>query len=310
MRLHRKSSIRLSNAPRQRQPSAEQPKAPAFAYWARRTDAELNTGRLTRRAALQAAPGRLRRLLLRRFGLIILLVALVVSLLNVLTLTNDVRIMPLTNGETTFLQDKQVYQQAAREILSNSIWNHNKITVNTDHVNRQLLKRFPELSSANMTLPLLSQRPVVYVQAAEPALLLTTRAGGFVIDNRGKALLSAEALPDDLRQSLPTITDRSGLRVRLKQQALSGDAVNFILVITKQLAAKQFTVSNMVLPSASSELDVSLEGQPYIIKFNLENGNARRQAGTFLATQVRLQSQHTVPSQYIDVRVPGRAYYK
>lgn len=309
MRLHRRSPS-FPNTPRQRRSSVEQSKAPAFAYRARRSDEDLNIGRQTRRAALQAAPGHLRRLLLRRFGLVILLVAVISSLFNILTLSNDVKVMPLTNGKTTFLQEKTVYQQAASDLLSDSLWNHNKITVNTTHINKQLLERFPELATANITLPLLSKRPTVYVQAAEPALLLTTREGGFVVDSRGKALLSADKLSSKARQQLPTVTDHSGLHVKLNSQALSSKDVDFIRTLTAQLAARNFTIATMVLPTASSELDVTLAGQPYTIKFNLENGNARRQAGTFLATQARLQAQNITPAKYIDVRVPGRAYYQ
>jgi hypothetical protein len=66
----------------------------------------------------------------------------------------------------------------------------------------------------------------------------------------------------------------------------------------------------MTLPPATSELDVRVAGQPYFIKFNLQSGDARQQAGTFLATQSHLQSQNIVPSTYIDVRVDGRSYYK
>ena len=66
----------------------------------------------------------------------------------------------------------------------------------------------------------------------------------------------------------------------------------------------------MVLPVGTSELDVKLTNQPYTVKFNLESGTARQQAGTFLATQAKLQSQNVTPGQYVDVRVGGRAYYK
>ncbi len=66
----------------------------------------------------------------------------------------------------------------------------------------------------------------------------------------------------------------------------------------------------MTLPVGTSELDVRLAGQPYSVKFNLESGTARQQAGTFLATESKLKSQNVTPAEYIDVRVDGRAYYK
>ena len=65
----------------------------------------------------------------------------------------------------------------------------------------------------------------------------------------------------------------------------------------------------MTLPPAASELDVKIAGKPYFVKFNLQADDARRQAGTFLATQAQLQRKGITPAQYIDVRVEGRAYY-
>ena len=77
-----------------------------------------------------------------------------------------------------------------------------------------------------------------------------------------------------------------------------------------QLTAKQYTISALTLPAGTSELDASLSGLPYIVKFNLQATNARQQVGTFLATAGRLSSQHITPAKYVDVRVDGRAYYQ
>lgn len=307
----RRSQAQVSNAPRQRQMPADEAKPTTYAYRARRSDEGLNTGRLTQRAAaLQAAPGRLRRLLLKRFGLVCLLAAMLFSCITLLSLSSEPRILPLSNSQSAFLQDKSTYQQVAQDLLTNSPWDHNKLTVNTERLNQRLLDRFPELYSANTTVPLFSKRPIIYLQAAEPVLILTTRDGSYVVDNRGKALLSADKLSDTVRGRLPIVTDRSGLRVALHAQALSGNDTRFIQILLAQLAAKKLTIASMILPQASSELDVTLVGQSYSVKFNLQNGDARRQAGTFLATQAHLQTQHITPTSYIDVRVPGRAYYR
>jgi hypothetical protein len=299
-KLRRKSSS--SNLRRQRSIPDPQPAAPMFAYRAKRAEPQdANSGR----------QGSLGRFLLQRFGLIILLLALVVSLVNVLSLSPEVRVMPLTAGSNAVLLHSQaVYQSAASQLLGSSIWNRNKITVNTARVDQQLLKQFPELSSASLTLPLFSKRPILYLQTLQPALILNAQDGSFVIDSAGKALLPAANLSTTIRLNLPLVTDQSGLNVMLDHQALTAADVSFIQTVVGQLAARQFTVSSMVLPAAASELDVRLNGQPYLVKFNLQSGDARQQAGTFLATQSQLQSQKVTPGQYIDVRVDGRAYYQ
>jgi cell division septal protein FtsQ len=248
---------------------------------------------------------------LQRFGLVILLVAVVVSLANVLSLSVDAEILPLTSGaSSSLLGDQAAYQAAADRLLGSSIWNRNKITIDTAKISRQMLAQFPELASASVTLPLLAHRPLIYVQTAEPALVLMASNGSFVLDDNGKALLPAGQLPSLGSLNLPQVTDQSGLHVELNHQVLTTSDVSFVQTVVAQLAAKHFTVSAMTLPAGASELDVHLSGQPYFIKFNLENDDPRQQAGTFLATQAQLQRQNVTPGQYIDVRLDGRAYYQ
>lgn len=291
-------------------------KAPAaFSYRTNRSDqGRAGTKRQTQSAG-QQAPARSIKAgstwWLRRLGLIVLLIAVTASAVNILSLSASPKVVPLNNGSgSSFLRPTSVYQEAASQQLKRSVWNRNKVTVNTSQLNRQLLKRFPELNSVSVTVPLLAHRPLVYVQSAQPAVILVARNGAFVVDTNGKALVKA-ADPAALNQpKLPVLNDQSGLNIQLNRQALSANNVRFIQTVNAQLVAKQFQVSGMTLPAAASQLDVRLIGQPYFLKFNLQHNTPREQAGTFLATISRLRSQNITPGQYVDVRVEGRAYYK
>jgi hypothetical protein len=86
----------------------------------------------------------------------------------------------------------------------------------------------------------------------------------------------------------------------------------FIVSVVQQVKAHNIDISSLTLPSGTSELDMRLNNQPYFVKFNMHAGlaSARQQAGTFIAVKNRLESQGIAPSQYIDVRVDGRAYYQ
>jgi len=81
----------------------------------------------------------------------------------------------------------------------------------------------------------------------------------------------------------------------------------------RQLRAQNVSIKAMTLPAASSELDVYIGGTSYFVKFNLQDINdsaANIQSGTFLALKKHLAEQNKTPSQYIDVRLEGRAYYR
>ena len=285
-----------------------------FAYRARRSEAERNTGRQAQGESSAPKPPRrpgFKHFWLQRTGLIILVLAALASAVNVLSLSTDAKVIPLTTSSSqTLLRPASVYEAAASRQLSHSVWNYNKITINASGLSRQLLSQFPELSSVSVTIPLLAHRPLVYVEAAQPALILISSNGSYIVDTSGKALISA-ATPVGLnRPQLAQLTDQSGLRIQTGKQALPASDISFIQDVIAQLAAKQYTVSGMALPAAASELDVKLKGQPYFVKFNLDSNNPRGEAGTFLATIAQLKRQNITPAQYVDVRVDGRAYYK
>jgi hypothetical protein len=285
-----------------------------FSYGANassRLETDINTGRQTDRPRPSAKLNTraVRHFWMQRFGLIVLCTAVLISVISVLSLSTHAELMPLQSSDRgSFLRSQADYQAAADKLLGGSLWNRNKITIDTGKFSQQMMRQFPELSSVSVTLPLLAHRPVVYLQPAQPALVLATDGGSFVIDERGKALLPADGSSGEAK--LPQVVDQSGLRVQLNHQALSADDISFVQTIIAQLAAKHVAVSSMVLPAGSSELDAHIAGQPYFVKFNLQDPDARQQAGTFLATITSLQGQHITPAHYVDVRVDGRAYYQ
>jgi cell division septal protein FtsQ len=309
LKLFRKPA---SQTPRRRvQKEAEQSPPRTFSYRARRSDEETNTGRQLGRKFLKPAGNRLGNYWLQRFGLAILLVATAVALVNALTLSSQAKVMTLaTSSSRPFLRPAADYQAAADQLLHSSVWDHNKITFDAAKFERQMLKQFPELASASVTVPLLAHRPVVYVQPAQPALVLNASNGSFVIDASGKAVVSANSSTARNLPTLPPLNDQSGLSAKLHEQALPKADVSFIQTVLAELAAKQFSVSDMALPASSSELDVHIKGQPYLVKFNLQSRDPRGQAGTFLAAIASLHRQNVTPAKYVDVRVPGRAYYQ
>lgn len=246
----------------------------------------------------------------RRVGVLALGLAIIISVINVLSVSPHAKIEPLTSSTagSPLLRSQTEYQAAADKLLASSIWNRNKITIDTAGISRQMTAQFPELASASVTLPLAAHRPTVYVQPAQASLVVAADNGAFVIDQNGRALMPSANLPT--AHNLPQIVDQSGLHIQSGHQVLTTDNVSFIQIVLAELTAKHVGVSSMVLPAASRELDVYIAGQPYFVKFNLANNDARQQAGTYLATAAELGRQHVTPAHYVDVRVDGRAYYQ
>jgi hypothetical protein len=238
-------------------------------------------------------------------------VAGIILLGVVLNLSGDPKVVPVTKGGNSyFLQDMQVYQQTAAKRLGSSLLNKNKLTVNATGLEQELDRQYPEISKATVSIPLIGSRPTVYIEPNRPSFILTTSdSGAYLMDDAGRALVSISQISDPGELSVPTIEDRSGVRVTLGSQALPSTTVAFAETFVRYLKAAGVEFGNLTLPAASSELDIAIKGKPYLVKTNLM-GDARLEAGTFLAAKGRLEKDKTTPVKYIDVRVPERAYYQ
>jgi hypothetical protein len=242
---------------------------------------------------------------------VVLVVGLVLAVSNLLV-GRDPQIVALAdNGQAqALLRSEETYRQAAHVILGSSFANTNKLTLDTARVAATMQKQFPELDEVSVTLPLIGHRPAIYIQPARPALLVKTPDGElFVVDTAGRALIGASQVRKIDKLGLDVVDDQSGLKVVLGRTLLPSGNVEFITEVLGQLKAKHVRITALILPQATNELDVKIEGQPYIVKFNIR-GDAREEAGAFLAVKQYLEHQGKQPTSYIDVRVDNKTYYR
>jgi len=284
----------------------------AFSYYANRNEQDYNLGRNQPREQDTRKRERIMRQLSQRFGLLLVLLVLLVCVIDVLHVSSQPKIVPLTASSTNyFLQPTNTYQQAAAKLFADSVFNGNKITINTSAIQQSLKQQFPELSDVSITLPLVGHRPIVYVASTTPSLILRTKHGDFVLDNTGKALIAANQVADLSKLNLPTVVDQSGLELQSGHSALPSASVSFIASVLAELRAKSIPFDSLTLPPAAYEFDVKPSGVGYFVKFNMHDSTAAlQQVGTYLAVRQRLLQQSITPAAYIDVRLAGRAYYK
>lgn len=297
---------------RRRPIRTEQGQGRVFSYYANRSTNETNLGR----GNLEEVPKRHSSKYIRfmnglpKLGIIILVFVVVVSQL-VLTTHPKLVILSSTGNSDLFLQSMSVYQNAADKLFSQSLGNQNKLTVDAGGISDKLKAMFPELSDVSVALPVVGNQPTVYLQPAEPTFILTANNNSYVIDNTGRALAYAQNMPAQNRASLPQVVDQSGLQAQVGSQVLPSTSITFIQTVLAQLKAQHISVSKIVLPSGSFEVDMYIAGKPYFVKFNMhDTGGALQQAGSYIAVAQNLAGKNITPSQYIDVRIDGRVYYK
>jgi hypothetical protein len=307
--LFRKKSSQLQPMSRRRPTfSDDSRQAPsAFSYRARRSEQQVYTARrepLGEDTAVERAPQRRRPSnAALAIGVLLLLV-----LVWELALTGPPKVaLSSSAAASDYPYNLQDYSAAAANAFSTSPFNHFKPAVNVQRVKNELQKRYPELASVSVSVPLVGNRLLVTVDPGTPALRETTAQGQTVVlDSRGMVMNGSPA--PAMLAKLPAVTDQSGLPVTPGHVALPSSTVSFIQTVIAQLKSQHLSITGMSLPARASELDVQLAGAPYQARFNLQ-ADAREQAGALAATKLNLESQHITPTKYIDVRVPGRAYY-
>ncbi len=281
-----------------------------FFYHSQRSYNPVPSKRQTLRNPLRPQTvSRIAKLSIQRFGLIIVIIVSIISLINVLAISSPT-IKLLDRGQIGYLHTQEQYQQATQRLFSSSFVNSNKITIDTVEISDKLMQQFPELADVNIKIPFIGRNPIVYFSPNNVLVSLSTQNGkSYAIDSNGQVvgnIVSTSFVP----LHLIDIQDLSSAPIHIGQPILSSDTVAYIQTILFQVEQHQLAISKLVLPAGVSELDMYIAGQSYFVKFNLNDTMPLQEVGTFLAVQHYLQGKSITPSLYIDVRVDGRAYYK
>jgi len=288
------------NKPQGRQPmnQAGKPRA-AFSYYA--GDAPRKQDNVKARARVEKKADFFKRL--RLLPTLIALGAIVLSIVYSTTLSTTAGIKYA--GEQSLYHGTAYYKKNIETILSSSIWNRSKLTINTGRTETALLKAFPEFDVATVTLPVVGRRPTVTIHVRQPIMILASGGKGYVLDRTGSIVALAEDLLSSTREKLPVLQDQSALTAAPGQRAMTSDSVAFILNALAQFKDKQLAVTSITLPVVPNEIDFRLKDTNYYIKTDA-TGDARIQIGAYLAARDNGLSA----SEYVDVRVEEKVFYK
>lgn len=241
-----------------------------------------------------------------RLPLWLLMLVVIVCAVKLLVLGTDPKVIILgkTPIATTYVRPGSTYEAAAQKLLSSSITNRTKLTANLDGTASSLQAQFPELQTVSLTVPLAGNRPIVYVEVAQPSVILRSNSGNYALNASGLVLAKVTTIPS----GIPVAVDQSNGMPHPGKRYLPGSTIGFIRTVAYQFSAAHVQIATFVLPAnAPYELDVRLEGKPYVVRFSLVS-DALTQSGAAIGTIGQLGA--ATPANYVDVRVPGRVYYK
>lgn len=131
------------------------------------------------------------------------------------------------------------------------------------------------------------------------------------VDSSG-VLFSRNLDPSVQVSKLTPIEDQSGVALDAGTSVLSTQLVQFVGQLHTQLPSVYgdgATVSRVIIPRSTREVQVQLSSQPYLIKLN-STRSLSDQVGELRLLLTYLKNKNSVPTAYIDLRTPHKAFYK
>jgi hypothetical protein len=233
---------------------------------------------------------------------VFLIFVILISLIYSLLLKSD----PQIKTDSTSYHSVVDYQSKIA-LLFKGFKNGNKLTFDEASVTKAIQQKFPEVRSARIELPFFSEKPVVWLNISSPAFKLINNQNSYLIDDQGVAVARSNDFPRIKNQI--TVQDQTSFKVSIGQQILSSDGVSLINTVIAQAKQAKVPIASLSLPPQAQELDLRTSDQSYFVKFYL-GGDALNQTGQFLAARHQFAKEGKTPSQYLDVRVPGKIFYK
>ncbi len=245
---------------------------------------------------------------LRLIPAVIAITVIIGSLLISATLTVEPAVSVLPGQESPYRTNDE-YAAGIEKILNDKPSNKTKFTINTGDIEDEIIKAYPEVRVAAVRLPVIGRKPTVLLDIRQPKIILASNTKNFVLDKTGIAVSEVRLLSSEDKAGMPIVQDQNNIEFEVGKQALPADTVEFILGAKFQLEQKEYKISQLTLPTGVNELHIHLEGLPYYIKTDTTN-DVRQQVGGFLSVKEHLAGNGIAPSEYVDVRVEEKVFYK
>ncbi len=147
----------------------------------------------------------------------------------------------------------------------------------------------------------------VTITVSERQLSLGWKSGGsvYVLDSNGVAV----ALVGEQGTKLAVVTDSTSLPVTVGSRVVPQRFVQFTLSLAGELTPMTgLAITSMSVPDTTSELYVKTS-VGYTVKFDTTSG-AEDQLTSLKTVLATLKTLKKTPAEYIDLRVPNKAYYR
>lgn len=203
--------------------------------------------------------------------------------------------------------NKTLSQQLEKETmdyLSSRLLGKNWLLINENDLKRYLQNTFTgqETVVIKKTFP---NKLMVSTDEQKVAMLWKTSTRTYALSPNGYAISLNQSPPGS---TVPTISDSTNLPVEIGSKVVSRDFVNFSTKLHEFLNANKLAVNQIYIKETTAEIVVQTSAG-YEIKLSAVQ-SPESQLSSLKAALELMGQQGKKPASYIDLRIPGRAFYK
>lgn len=260
----------------------------------------------------QADAVAMRQSVLRKRRIITIIVFAVALLLLYRLQISDVALQTNTKLSPLSSSEKTKYSSEITEYIASNVLFKQSWLVHSDDVAKSLQAKYPEVSDVSLknSTPF-SNVATAQIEFRKPILIYKTARDTQYIDADG-VLFDTNRYSNVPTSTLPVVEDQGGISLLAGQRVLSRPVIQEvaqIYTLVPKLYGPKATVTGIILPRSSREVQAKISGQPYVIKFSSERPIGD-QIAELSALMGYLKANKVIPAQYIDVRVENKAFYK
>lgn len=143
---------------------------------------------------------------------------------------------------------------------------------------------------------------LVKVTERQPSLNWQTGGQTYLLDNDGSII----GISDDATK--PTVVDTSNLPVKPGDRVAPARFVDFCLKMVEQVSAMGLGVVSLRITDTTNEVQATIN-KGYAIKFD-STRDVTDQISDLRLVLDTLAKQQKKPTEYVDLRIQGKAYYR
>jgi hypothetical protein len=205
-----------------------------------------------------------------------------------------------------------VYEAAASDAAKSSIFNRSKLFFQDTAFIRDMKTKFPEISTVKPIMPLGGRDMSVIITVSEPFAYVTSGIDTGVLNSDGVLVVkNGQSVPGNLinlRFTEPQSNFAVGSRIMTESE------LNLLTMLVQEMKTLQFSdskngsIKQVLFNVADGQMEAQLQDKPFFIKLSTFTTDGDQQVGGAVATLKQLDRENILPTKYIDVRVPGRAF--